>query len=242
MTTDDATDRAHLEELRRIAYGRTNSVEDEERATAARRELEDLERVGHLGPAPVDEPPTAEAHPHDLEKEHAIARSRGWVVPALTALVIGAFLGGAVATLAGGPSAATPAPTPTFTPGSSARPAGGTPLTTGSSFISGPGSLEAAEEWFSRAQSVDDLNELFFGDPTRYVPDSIRLVQSTDSSEVWVAKTPEGGRCLMVTSRNEGAGTCVTGEEFTRGGLTLGHQNVRVAWDGVRLAVAYSAP
>jgi len=243
---------AHLDGLRRIAFGRANTPEEHAAAAAAhealaRAEAEDSAAAAEAAAAEHAEvgaaEPTDPGRPSvDDEPQPPDAPARVWIVPAVVALVAGALLGGTATNLVRATPVAAPTAATSFTPGSSPRPASAIPVTAGAAFTSGPGNLEGAEGWFSRTQTDNDLNELFFGDPTRYVPESIRLVQSTGSGEIWVAKTPDGGLCLMATSKDGGGGTCATADEFTQRGLAVGHATVQVAWDGVRMAVSYSAP
>lgn len=261
MTTD-SDDRERLDQLRRVAYGRAHTPEEFAAAAAAREALADAEakaeaRESDALAAEPDPGPDAEPASQPVVDETAEpvgARHRGWVVPAVIALVIGALVGGAGSRIAGAtqassPSVATSAPAPTFTPGSSGLPAPSIPVTSDSSFISGPGNLEAAEGWFRGRQSEDDINTMFVGDEMGVggqmdvVADSTRLVQSTAANDIWVAKTSGGGLCLIVSSRDgSGGAACGTAEEFAQNGLTLGQETLQLAWDGVRLATSTTAP
>jgi hypothetical protein len=253
---------AQLDVLRRIAFGRATTPEEHAAAAAAHEALAraEAEVAAAAAEAAAAEAATAEhpavdsaraETPPDIEPDDDLlpasgeepARWRAWIAPALVALVVGALAGGALTAVAGGSAGATPTPAPTFTPGSSGRPAAAIPVTTSSSFVSGPGHLRAAERWFAGRQREADKTTLFQDSPTGIVAESTRLVESTPHGDVWVAQSTADGLCLIIGSDDGSAGaTCVTAEEFEAKGLTLGASHLQVAWDGERLASMSTTP
>jgi hypothetical protein len=258
---------AHLDGLRRIAFGRAHTPEEQAAAAAAhealaRAEAEDSAAAAEAEAAEAEAAEAEAAERAAVESAHAEtapdiepdddlepasgeqpARWRVWIAPALIALMVGALAGGALTAVAGGSADATPTPAPTFTPGSSGRPAAAIPVTTSSSFVSGPGDLQAAERWFAGEQREEDKTTLFQDSQTGIVAESTRLVESTPHGDVWVAQSSSGGLCLIVGSDDGSAGaTCATAGEFVAKGLTLGQSNLNVAWDGARLASMSTKP
>jgi hypothetical protein len=228
MTTDDDDHRARLDKLRRIGYGRTGSVEEEKRAAAARRELEKLEGVGDLGFAPVDEPVVGEAHPpqtDEIEPSTASSTlSRGWVVPSLVALVVGVFVGAGGLALVSQKAAERDGAAPT-------RSEGETPVQP----VFVPGNLGAAQRLLGSAQTDRDRAPSDLVDGMRIEGDSTRLLQSTESENIWAAKNSDESFCLIVEDLVQGGsgGSCTSSSDFLQYGLQLGlGDNLSVTWDG----------
>lgn len=227
MTTDD-DHRARLDGLRRIGYGRTGSVEEEKRAAAARRELEKLEGVGDLGSAPVDEPVVGEAHPPQTDEIEPSAASstlsRGWVVPSLVALVVGVFVGAGGLALVAPKAAEGDGAGPT-------RAEGETPVQP----VFVPGNLGAAQRLLGSAQTDRDHAPADLVDGMRIEADSTRLLQSTESENIWAAKNSDESFCLIVEDLVQGGsgGSCTSSSDFLQYGLQLGlGDNLSVTWDG----------
>ena len=225
MTDDD--DRARRDELRRIGYGRTDSVADEKRAAAARQELADVEGVGDLGFAPVDEPVAREAHPPQagqIAPPHDTSRSRGWIVPSLVALVVGVCVG------AGGLALVSP----TAAEGDGAAPTraeGETPVQP----VFVPGNLAAAQRLLGSAQTDRDRAPVDLVDGMRIDGDSTRMLQSTESENIWAAMNSDDSFCLIVQDLVQGGSgsSCTSSSDFLQYGLQLGlGDNLSVTWDG----------
>ena len=227
MTIDDPDDRARLDELRRIGYGRTGSVEEEKRAAAARQQLEDLEGVGDLGFAPIDEPAIGEAHPPRVdaaESSHGITRSRGWIVPSLLALAVGVCVGaGGLALLSpkasdGDGAAAT-------------RAQGETPVLP----VLVPGNLAAAQRLLGSPQTDRDRAPADLVDSMDVVATSTRILQSTESEKIWAGQNSGDSLCLIVVDFVQGGsgGACASSSDFLQYGLQLGlGDNLSITWDG----------
>ncbi|MET4582343.1 hypothetical protein ABIE21_001853 [Conyzicola nivalis] len=227
MTTDDDDHSARLDELRRIGYGRTGSVEEERRAAAARRELEKREGVGDLESAPVDEPVAGEAHPpqtDDIQPSPAVTRSRGWVVPSLAALVVGVFVGAGGLALVSPKAADGDGAAPT-------RAEGETPVQP----VLVPGNLGAAQRLLGSAQADRDRAPADLVDGMQIEAASTRLLQSTESENIWAAKNSDASFCLIVEDLVQGGsgGSCTSSSDFLQYGLQLGlGDNLSVTWDG----------
>jgi hypothetical protein len=245
MTADDA----RLKELRRIAFGRTHSPEDEARATAAREELATLlaapvaEPVEASTPvADVVEARAAVAEPAEAPAKPQRTRRPTWLVPAAIALLVGVLLGAGSMIATGGNVAAT-APSPTFTPGSSGLPSSVNPLE--ASVALEPGSVGGADRWLEREQRPEDRfagNDYLF-DFYHLNPDSTRLAVSSPHGKIWVATTADGQYCLFTETSNQSGGECVTPEVLQESGITLlGDSNLLAAWNGDRISMSTTRP
>lgn len=227
MTTDDDDHRARLDELRRIGYGRTGSVEEEKRAAAARRELEKLDGDGDAGFAPVDEPVAGEAHPpqtDEVEPSPGITRSRGWIVPSAVALAVGVCVGAGGLALVSPEAAEGDGAAPT-------RAEGEAPVQP----VLVPGNLGAAQRLLGSAQTDRDRAPADLVDGMQIEGDSTRILQSTQSENIWAAKNSDDSFCLIVEDLVQGGsgGSCTSSSDFLQNGLQLGlGDNLSVTWDG----------
>jgi hypothetical protein len=239
MTADDA----RLKELRRIAFGRTHSPEDEARATAAREELATLlaapvaEPVEASTPvADVVEARAAVAEPAEAPAKPQRTRRPTWLVPAAIALLVGVLLGAGSMIATGGNVAAT-APSPTFTPGSSGLPSTMPPLSANHPVEPGPGDVEAALRWFATDQkSADDMGDSSTAG-LNLDPASTRLVSTGQGMNVWIAQTRGDELCVlaMPTVEGTGGGLCVSQAEFATSGIAIAVKgSLSVAWNGAR--------
>jgi hypothetical protein len=252
---DAAAAAAHderLARLRRLAFGRTETGEDEAAATEARRELEAiaagerarrdsldraiaaaLGRRAHPSSVPdtAPEADTAEFDdPDDLEPEKP---RRSWLLPAATGLVVGALVVAVLAWAYRPGAEATDAPT--------AR-----PTSTGTTYFLGdpppstavPGDLAAAERWFDTAQTDDDLVGVGELRP-EFDRDSVRLVHSSALARVWLAKRVDGKLCLETTESATliTSGTCATTDDFASRGLSVSSNVLTANWNGAQVRV-----
>jgi hypothetical protein len=248
MTPDDD----HIAALRRIAFGRTHSAEDETRAEAARHELEaalapqSLAADSPIAPTP---PPVAETPPPPAVETDEPRRRRwpAWLVPAAAALVVGVVLGAGGALL-GAPGRLAPVvpvtvPTSTFAAGSSGLPPTVVPLSADQPVTGSPGDVAAALLWFDSQQTDEDTADSWIMDVNDYdiVEASTRLVYSSNGSKVWIAQSAQGELCLLSTSGSSGALMCMTPEEFQGTGIPLHVEgSLSVVWNGQRLLVSTS--
>jgi hypothetical protein len=227
MTTDDDDHRARLDELRRIGYGRTGSVAEEKRAAAARRQLEDLEGVGDLGFASIDAPVAREAHPpqtDEIEPSPGITRSRGWIVPSAVALAVGVCVGAGGLALLSPRASEGDGVTPT-------RAQGETPVQP----VLVPGNLAAAQRLLGSAQTDRDRAPVDLVDGMQLEAASTRILQSTESENIWAAKNSDDSFCLLVEDLVQGGSgsSCTSSSDFLQYGLQLGlGDNLSVTWDG----------
>jgi hypothetical protein len=242
---DDAGD-AELERLRRLAFGRPSTEAEETAAAEARQTLarwqeqraaevaraqrEEAERAS----APVEE---VEAAPPVEEAEPPAARWRGWVAPAAVGALIGAVLVGAV----------TFAMRPVSSDAASGVPS---PSPTGIDYFLGdppteadlpPGDFDAAERWFAREQTDDDL----VGVPElrpEFERSSVRLVHNSDLARVWLVKQIDGRLCLETTDTETQTtvGTCVPSSDFEKRAITVSSNVLTAVWSGTQLSVVLS--
>jgi hypothetical protein len=230
-----------IAELRRIAFGRTRSAEDEARAEAAHLELEAL-----LAPPAAVAAPTPESQP-EPEAEPVAApgpaperRRTAWVLPAAAALVVGVLLGaGAMAATGRGIPATAVAPTPTFTPGSSGLPSEVDPLR--ASLALEEGSIEGAQVWLSGEQNIDDKlpSSTYIYEGLNLDASSTRLALAGPRGTVWVATTTDGKYCIFVRTDSQTGGDCVAPETLVSTGLSvLADSRFLVAWNGERMATS----
>jgi hypothetical protein len=241
MTADDA----RLNELHRIAFGRTHSPEDEARATAARQELATLLAAPVAEPVEAPPPPPEQApsaDPVEAPADPQPAIRPAWFVPAAIALLVGVLLGSGSMISTGGNVAAT-APSPTFTPGSSGLPSSVNPLEARVALE--PGSVGGADQWLEREQRPEDRfagNDYLF-DFYHLDPDSTRLAVSSPHGKIWVATTADGQYCLFTETSNQSGGECVTPEVLRESGITLlGDSNLLAAWNGDRISMSTTRP
>jgi hypothetical protein len=234
MTADDA----RLKELRRIAFGRTHSPEDEARATAARQEL------ATLLAAPVAEPveasaAVAEPAPSAEHVEAQPARA-GWLVPTSIALLVGLFLG-AGSMIATGRGVAAIAPAPAFTPGSSGMPPTMPPLSANHAVEPSQGDVEAALHWFASDQRPEDEMGDTMLAGLELDPASTRLVYTGLAMNVWIGQTSTDELCVlaMPTIEGTGGGTCVSQNDFAAGGIALNVKgSLSIVWNGARFVTS----
>jgi len=222
MTSDD-----ELRELRRAAFGRA-STPDEQREAARRLAEIDAEMAGAEQPgaeqadlaenAPEPLPaPRAEPPVDDAPPTSRVVRAV-WLVPViLVSLVVGA-IGGSLWH-----------PTSSTTP--SARPS--VALGTDSSGQPG-GDLVAADNILARPRTARDtfplptLVQNFTLSSTRYLGGAAGALQ------LWVGLNSENELCLLLyeASTESGSASCVTPDNFTAHGITLGFNKYQVSWDG----------
>ena len=243
MTPDDA----RIADLRRIAFGRTRSAEDEARAEAAHFELEALlappaaERETPPAPVPVLPPEVSSEATGDAASEHG--RRPAWLIPAAAALAVGILIGAGGALLAQ-PTAAVPVavPTSTFAAGSSDRPPVVAPLSADHPVEGSPGDVAAALVWFEGDQSTKDKADESLMQGNDIVESSTRLVYSSDQDKIWIAQTSDGKLCMLARSHDSGALMCSTPDEFVATGIPLHVKGaLSVVWNGQRMVVSTSA-
>jgi len=240
---------SELDDLRRIAYGRTSSAADEAAAADARSTLaqhdaaaraetdganppdpEGEERDGSIALDIVD-PGNEPGYLHRL-----VTTWRVWAVPAFAAFIVGIVL-----TVASGWFILNANSASNITPDTN----------TSQRFLEGselldpdavspnavtPGDLGAAFELFARAQQPDDVTEgLDSGIDTA----STRLVYVSEFDEVYAAKTVGGSLCLLLVSPNSELAmtSCADETSFVAQGLSIRATrdagDVRITWDGV---------
>jgi hypothetical protein len=235
---------SRLDELRRVAYGRTSGPEEEARATAARHELAGLLGAPAAAADEAESEATRDAAPEpETAPEPAAVQEppRAWLTPviAAAALVVGLLLGIGGMTAADSVDATpTPGPTGTFTAGSSGLPPADTLRT---SLALDPGSVEGAQVWLAGTQTEEDefagndyLYEFYHLDPA-----STRLALSSLRGDVWVGTTTDGNYCLFVQTSQQSGGACVTPDELAQTGISiLSDSTFLVAWNGDRLAAS----
>lgn len=248
---------AHLAQLRRLAFGRTETGEDEAAAAAARRQLEAIAAVERAHHDALDRAITAalvhRAHPltaaestaqaapdsprpttdDDYDEPEPEQPRRPWLLPAAIGLVVGAL---AVAALAW-------AFQPRVDEGRAPTPR---PTSTGTSYFLGdppastaePGDLAAAERWFEPAQTDNDL--VGVGDlRPEFDRDSVRLVHESALARVWVVKQTDGKLCLETTETvsQVTSGTCSTADDFSSRGISVSSDVLTATWNGGQLRV-----
>ena len=213
-----------LDELRRIAYGRTTSPADEEAAATARVALADHaaeqqraaerraaeqraeeqraeEQAAELGGHP--EHPQNETHQQGAADEPGRLRRlvtswRVWAVPACAAFVVGSVLAGASVYLfvSTTPDDTIPRTAPDY--------ALVDPYAEGTLAIpSGPvipGDLAAAELAFARPQSQGDALEVA---DSSIDASSVRLITSLGTAIIYAARTVDAQLCLVVLDRSQ---------------------------------------
>jgi len=224
---------SELDDLRRVAYGRTSTPEEETAAAAARAELEARERPVEV-PA-VDEPDVAESETAEVIDEpddepgqlrRLVTTWRAWAAPALAGFVVGIVLTAACGAAffyeqqAAAPEKTT-APTPRI------EEAQGT-------LAIESGNLAAASAVLARPQEAKDTLAALDGSID---PASTRLLRSFSAYTVYAATSIHDEICfLMIDESPNTVVTCAPASGFSIGGLALGRmegdENVRVHWDG----------
>lgn len=239
-----------LDELRRIAYGRTTSPADEEAAATARVALADhaaeqlraaerraaeqeaaersaaeqnaAELPDDAGQVPNESPEEAPGRLRRL-----VTSWRVWAVPAAAAFVVGSVLAGASVYLfvSTTPDDTTPSTAPDY--------ALVDPYAEGTLAIpSGPvipGDLGAAELAFARPQSQGDALEVA---DSSIDASSVRLITSLGTAIIYAARTVDAQLCLVVLDRSQQfidetatsettIRTCATPEVFATQGLSF---------------------
>jgi hypothetical protein len=230
--------------LRRLAFGRVSTPAEEVAAEDARRELALIEARAaerrhalDAAIAAVLDVPSAPAEPLAAPTpDPEPPRRRGWLAPALVGLGVGAALAlGAVWSTGGGAApAAVSSPSPTALdyflgdPPESTR---------------GPGDLAAAEAWFLREQTEEDLVGVGELRP-EFDRDSVRLVHSSGAARVWLARQVDGRYCLETTETESQItnGTCVAADLFAEQGLTVSSNVLDAAWNGAQVRVVLTTP
>jgi hypothetical protein len=250
--TDAARDAARSDEidrLRRVAFGRTSTPDDERAAEAALVELAhidaeiDAEReAARFAALPPAEPAAASvAEPVEAPHEPQPPRWRSWLAPAAVGIVAGALVAsGLILTFP--PAADTP-----DRADSTAIPAGvnyflgdapEVESTDGTlaGMTSTGGDLQAAERWFSDPQTDEDLEGVGSLLP-EFDRESVRLVHASDIARAWVAKRVDGQLCLEVTVRETDytSGSCALPPDFTERGLTVSSDPITVRWNGSQI-------
>jgi len=229
---------SEIDELRRVAYGRTSGAAEEAAAASARARLAELET-----PEPT---PAAAMEPHtevdsdgpialtlvDPDDEpgllHRFAASwRVWAAPAFAAFVIGIVLAVAsgVLLLRGLPVG----------DGSSAD----TVVTSGESVEAPmPGNLEVATARLNSRQDAEDTSHPF-DSSIEVDPVTVHALRVSADQQVYAAVSVDGEICMMVVEVASGisGSTCLAPSQFVTQGiwlgmLTSGH-DLTVHWDGI---------
>ena len=242
---------SELDDLRRVAYGRTSSAADEAAAEDARARLalhdaaEQRERAAREAdalararaaertetPAEVtSDEPVAIAEPSDEPGylRRLVGSWRVWVVPALAAFVAGVVL--TVASVVfllgtGGPS------TTRQDTNTSQRFIDGSEVLT-------PGDLALATALLARAQTAADLVDNL--DPS-IEPTSTHLLRSTTNDDEFAAMSTDGDICLISVRAATGDTItgCSTRSVFTHSGVSLDLPStageVTVLWNGIEI-------
>ena len=257
---------AELARLRRLAFGRTETHEDETVAAHARRDLEEIaagERArrqaldravaavleGRAHP-PVDDEPETAARPDDGggddgddddDDDPAAAagdESARRRHPWILPAAVGVAVGAVLAASAG----------VLIRPGGDTddEPTPGVTSPGGLTYFLGdppestavPGDLAAAERWFEPEQSDDDLVGVGELRP-EFDRASVRLVHSSSLARVWVAKKVDGALCLETTETETQItiGTCATTGDFAVRGLSLSSDVLTASWNGSQVRV-----
>jgi hypothetical protein len=253
---------AEFERLRRLAFGRTTTNAEEAAAADARLRLAELE-AREAERVAAQEARTAEAAARAQREErvrveaeeelaHPLAnepadepgdddrppRWRAWLLPAAVGLVVGALIAGGVAwAVRPGPAApAAESPTPSSS--------GGVEYFLGDPPTSEelpPGNTEAAQGWFEPVQTEDDL----VGVPElrpEFDRGTVRLVHSSPTARVWVAKQTDGSLCLETTETASQitSGSCVASDQFSERALLVSSNVLTAVWTGEQLSVVFT--
>ena len=237
-----------IDELRRVAYGRTSTPAEEQAAAAARSQLAALEAPqpgvrqppAHDGPAESVRPAdndlataafeTADFETYDFETRdepeylRRLASSwRVWAVPAFVTFVIGIAI-----TVASGlfvlQGLRTSAPQP---------------ISVGESEPgSQPGNLERARALLGSAQSADDIAPMV---NESVDPATTHALVSPSHMRFFGANSLKGHICLIAVDDAAGStfSTCAPPERFARDGVWVGTiadgVNLTLRWDGEKV-------
>ena len=248
-----AARRHELDDLRRVAFGRTSSPEEEARAAEAHTALIALERAHHVrkaalaaAVAAVLAAPTVAAPVAVSDAEPGAEVAAGSIRPPSLwrrlALPVGAFaLVIAVAAVAL-PLLFTPdAPDPVADFGTGEGLLPPEPVEAGALR---PGDLEAAERWLAQPQTETDLVALQFEDID---PSTTRLAAGgAGAGTTWVARDDDGGLCVVVSigAASSFAASCSPPDMFVLHGAMVslnqgvaGTPSIEAAWDGAHVYV-----
>jgi hypothetical protein len=263
--------RERRQQLERIAFGRTNSREDEAAATAARKELAEADRTAQVAVRERATSDEFETRPHlvadDLggmdplpdgdmlppppppEPPRKVAQRMrsAWLVPIIAAAIAVGYFGSTTALTSAlqEPVLFTDpvVPSPVVPSPSRAAPSnGGTPA-------GGPSSLKEADAWFETlprdSYAVPDAGTL---QSLQIEPSAIRFVQiDATGLQVWVARNLDGDLCLLATGGVEEQGSsafagCSSREQFARSGVTLSQNDYSMSWNGSSVTVSTPKP
>ncbi|GAB2468505.1 hypothetical protein HD599_000587 [Conyzicola lurida] len=235
-----------LDELRRIAYGRTTGPDEEAAAALARVELathesERLDAARRVEPveAPAVEETAEHADDPGEDDEPGYLRRlaaswRAWIVPAAVAFVAG--IGVAAASFFGYAGLMTTEQTSAITPGTNTSER----FQEGSTVVeipeAVPGDVEAAQALFERAQEPDDVITTT-PDPM-VIPESTRLLVTTPFFSGYAGLSQTGEVCVMIVDASVGTGTsCAPFEGFADTGVSVGFgqsigRSTQMSWDG----------
>jgi len=226
-----------IDELRRVAYGRTSTPGEEAAAAAARSQLAALEapRPETRQPSAQDEPAESVQTADDLAAAdfetydepgylRRLASSwRVWAVPAFVTFVIGIAI-----TVASGlfvlQGLRTSAPQP---------------ISVGESEPgSQPGNLERARALLGSAQSADDIAPMV---NESVDPATTHAIVSPSDMRFFGANSLTGHFCLIAVDDAAGSSvsTCAPPERFARDGVWVGTiadgVNLTLRWDGEKV-------
>lgn len=250
-TAHDADD-GRLDELRRLAFSRTFSPEEAERAAEAQRMLAAEESRASVEPGPPAPVFTEAPDPNDPNAPYPldIVEPSGPPVSRLTitlvaaaALVVG-VIGGVVGSgIAGQGGVAEPAATaPSAGDGTVIVPGEG-------SLISGPGDPGAAQLWFQSPQTPADIPDVALAPSVE--TGTLRLAYSSERyGDAFVARaTGTGDLCLMLVDPS-GMTTlsCARPEDFGDAGVSIevldaaSSRGLTLRWDGRQVLVAVDYP
>jgi len=223
MTSDD-----ELRQLRRAAFGRSSTPDEQREAVRRLAEIEaesaraEPAVAEHTIPA-VDVPEPLAAPPPDAPDGEVPNPSRSvraiWLVPViLVSLVVGAF-GGSLWRPA--PPTVTPRAHSSFALGTDSSGQPGGDLVAADTILAKP---RAARDAFPLPTLVQNLDQ----NSTRYLGGAAGALQ------LWAGLNSEAELCLLLyeASNQSGAASCVTPENFTAHGITLGFNQYQVSWDG----------
>jgi hypothetical protein len=248
-----AARRRELDDLRRVAFGRTSSPEEEARAAEAHTALIALERAHHVrkaaltaAVAAVLAAPTVAAPVAVSDAEPGAEVAAGSIRPPSLwrrlALPVGAFaLGIAVAAVALPLLFTADAPDPVADFGSGEGLLPPEPVEAGALR---PGDLDAAERWLAQPQTETDIVALQF---ENIDPSTTRLAAGgAGTGTTWVARDDDGGLCVVVTIGAAGtfAASCSPPDMFVLHGAMVslnqgvaGAPSIEAAWDGAHVYV-----
>jgi len=215
---------SELDDLRRVAYGRTSTPEEEAAAAAARAELEARERP--VAPEPEEPEKPAILQIVDPSDEpgylHQLATTwRVWAVPAFATFVIGIAI-----TVASGLLILRSIP---VGDGSAAP-------TVSAADAPVPGDLDTATAKLNNRQQPENLGHEF---APPIDPATVHLLHTSAEQQIYAAFSDNGDICLMVVdaTTNDSGSTCLPPELFAAQsvwlGTSMGSNSVTVRWDGL---------